>query len=61
MPLLEFAISETWSNLMSEIESFYTAFPRTSDETEDEFQRRRFAMEDNVRPMKDDKGVIRSI
>jgi hypothetical protein len=44
----EFAISEVWSPLMSEIDDFYTYFPKAADETDDEFNRRKYAMEDNV-------------
>jgi hypothetical protein len=44
----EFAISELWSPLMSEIEDFYSYFPKAADETEDEFNRRKYAMEDKV-------------
>jgi hypothetical protein len=44
----EFAISEAWSPLMSQIDDFYTYFPKTADETDDEFNRRKYAMEDNV-------------
>ena len=45
---LQFVISEVWSPLMSRIADFYTYFPKPIDETNDEFTRRRFAMEDNV-------------
>jgi hypothetical protein len=44
----EFAISEVWSPLMSQIDDFYTYFPKAADETDDEFNRRKYAMEDNV-------------
>jgi hypothetical protein len=44
----EFAISEVWSPLMSQIDDFYTYFTKSADETDDEFNRRKYAMEDNV-------------
>jgi hypothetical protein len=44
----EFAISEVWSPLMSFIDDFYTYFTKSADETDDEFNRRKYAMEDNV-------------
>jgi hypothetical protein len=44
----EFAISELWSPLMSQIDDFYTYFPKANDESEDEFNRRKYAMEDKV-------------
>ena len=34
----EFAISEVWSPLMSQIDDFYTYFPKAADETDDEFK-----------------------
>jgi hypothetical protein len=44
----EFAISELWSPLMSQIADFYSYFPKANDETDDEFNRRKYAMEDKV-------------
>ncbi|CAB9507357.1 hypothetical protein SEMRO_302_G112320.1 [Seminavis robusta] len=47
---MEFIISELWSETIEKIDEFYLLFPRHQDETEDEFKRRQYAMEDLIRP-----------
>ena len=47
-----FAISEHWSALMLEMKTFYNKMALDNGETEDEFERRRFAMEDATTVMK---------
>jgi hypothetical protein len=57
----EFAISETWSPLMSQIDDFYNYFPKAADETDDEFNRRKYAMEDNVQSIVAGGGAMNSV
>ena len=44
----KFAISKVWSPLMFTIDDFFHLFPKAADETDDEFNRRKYAMEDKV-------------
>jgi hypothetical protein len=53
----EFVISEVWSELMSQIDEFYHYFPKATDETEDEFNRRKYAMEDKVQSISDNQTM----
>jgi hypothetical protein len=52
----EFAISEEWSPLMSDIGDFYTSLQKAHDETDDDFNRRKISMEDTVGTLLDDNG-----
>ena len=47
-----FAISEQWAPLMLDMKTFYNTVGLDHGETEDEFERRRFAMEDATTAMK---------
>ena len=58
---LELVISEVWSAFMESIDNFYSLFPKAADETDDEFNRRKYAMEDHVRAMKDGSSKLVSI
>jgi hypothetical protein len=53
----EFVISEVWSDLMSEIDEFYNYFPKALDESADEFNRRKYAMEDKVQAIAGDQTL----
>ena len=43
-------ISECWSETIEKIDEFYALLPQHPDETDDEFKRRQYAMEDLLRP-----------
>jgi hypothetical protein len=54
----EFVISERWSSLMLQIDSFYEPLKdhRAHDESEDEFNRRKYAMEDQAQALMQQSG-----
>jgi hypothetical protein len=53
--------SVNWGPLMSQIDDFYTYFPKAADETEDEFNRRKYEWRTRCRPLWLGIGSMKSV
>ena len=58
----ELLVSEKWDEYMVDVRLFYHNFPKDDNETEDEYQKHRYAMLEHVEAMKNDNmdGPLRS-